>query len=230
MGGVRVVKVSKSFGGVRVLDGVSLEAGPSEVHVVLGPNGVGKTTLLRIIAGVLRPDSGEVVVDGVVGLVPQGDSLLPWKRVEDNIALPLLLAGVPKAKALEEARAVAARLGISQYLRSYPRELSGGTRRKVAIARALVMRPSVLLLDEPYAGLDAASVRSLNEVIASLAREGVTVVMSTHQVLEASPVATSVTALAGRPARVALQLRGDGPLGERLVEAAAGLWGGAVGA
>lgn len=229
MGGVTVREVSKSFGKVRVLEGVSLDVGPSEVHVVLGPNGVGKTTLIRIIAGLIRPDSGEVKVSGTVGLVPQGDSLLPWKTAIDNISLPLIASGARRAEAYAEAKAVAARLGVSQYLDAYPRQLSGGTRRKVAIARALVMKPSVLLLDEPYAGLDVASIRSLNEVLGSLAREGVSIVMSTHQVVEASEVATSVTVLAGRPARPVISMRSEGPLGERLVKVASEVWGEGLG-
>ncbi|WP_158303801.1 ABC transporter ATP-binding protein [Acidilobus saccharovorans] len=194
--------VSKAFGRVAVLQRVSLEARAGEVHAVVGPNGVGKTTLLRIIAGIIRPDEGLVKVEGRVSLVPQGDSLLPWRSALRNITLPLEVAGMPMERAREEAVKIAERLGITRFLGSYPRELSGGTRRKVAIARSLITDPDVLLLDEPYTGLDLEAVRSLNDIVRSLAREGKTIIIVSHQIEETAQVADVVTAIAGRPGRV----------------------------
>jgi ABC-type nitrate/sulfonate/bicarbonate transport system, ATPase component len=223
---VELRNVSKSFGRVRVLDSVSLTARRGEVHVIVGPNGVGKTTLLKIIAGVLRPDSGEVMVRGSVALVPQGDSLLPWRTALRNITLPLELSGLDGVEAREAARRVAEGLGISRYLDMYPRELSGGTRRKVAIARALVTNPDVLLLDEPYNGLDVDSVRSLNETIRGLSSGGRTIILVSHQVAEAAEVADSFTAITGRPGRVtaSMDVRGLGPEeGARAMKAALGV-------
>ncbi|MGC9209912.1 MAG: ABC transporter ATP-binding protein [Acidilobus sp.] len=209
MAGVRVraVDVTKSFNGTRVLDGVSIEVEDGEVHSVLGPNGVGKTTLLKIIAGILRPDSGIIEVRGSVAYVPQGDSLLPWRTLLRNITLPLELAGVGREEAVKVASRVAEELNISRYLNMYPREVSGGTRRKAAIARALVSNPDVLLLDEPYAGLDVASVRSMNEAILRLADDGKAIIVVSHQLEEAAEVASVATLLSGRPARVVARVR-----------------------
>mgnify|MGYP001772818264 FL=1 len=222
--------VSKSFGGVKVLDGISLEVREGEVFAIVGPNGVGKTTLLKIIAGVLKPDAGEVRVEGSVGYVPQGDSLLPWRTIWRNIALPLELAGIDGAEARERVRSVAEELGISRYLDMYPREVSGGTRRKAAIARALVSGPDVLLLDEPYAGLDLSSTRSTNEAISRLARGGKAIVLVSHQLEEAAEVADRAALIAGRPARIVatVDLAGLGPeaRSSRLRELAMGArWG-----
>ncbi|MGC9071288.1 MAG: ABC transporter ATP-binding protein [Acidilobus sp.] len=200
---VSVSNVSKSFNGTKVLEGVSLEVREGEVHSVLGPNGVGKTTLLKIIAGILRPDSGHVSVKGKVSYVPQGDSLLPWRTVVRNVTLPLELAGVGTEEAIKAASKVAEELKIERYLYMYPREVSGGTRRKAAIARALVSDPDVLLLDEPYAGLDIYSVRSTNEALLGLADRGKAIIVVSHQIDEAAEVSSVTTIISGKPGKVA---------------------------
>jgi len=196
MVGVKAVGVSKSFNGLRVLDSISLEAGGGEIVAVLGPNGSGKTTLLKILAGILEPDSGVVERDGQVSMVPQGDSLLPWLTLRDNILLPFRLSGREPGPEVEEAVEL---LGLTPHLSKYPREASGGTRRKTAIARALAVGAQVILLDEPFTGLDAHSVLSLSATLERLAGEGKSIVLVSHQLWVIAETAARAYILAPGP-------------------------------
>ncbi|WP_168371209.1 ABC transporter ATP-binding protein [Pyrodictium occultum] len=215
---VEAREVWKSYNGRPVLAGVSVEARGSEIVGIVGPNGSGKTTLLRIIAGLERPDKGRVVVRGRALLVFQENLLLPWKRLRDNIALGLRYRGAPR-RVVEERIAWAARLlGIEEHLDKYPGEVSGGTARKAAVARMLVLDPDILLLDEPLAGLDVESRRSLLEAVDAIAhRHGKTVVIVDHILDEVAYYADRVYVLTQPPARVEaeVELR-DAPRAERL--------------
>jgi putative ABC transport system ATP-binding protein len=182
---------------VSALDGVTLEVRRGEFLAVMGPSGSGKSTLLNILAGLERPTRGAIVVDGAdlsamnevalasyrrekVGMIFQAFNLLPRYRVVENVALPLLFAGVPLDERLERARAVLDRLGMGPRADHRPSQLSGGEMQRTAIARALVTEPSLLLADEPTGNLDSANGEALLELITELHTRGQTVVLVTH--------------------------------------------------
>jgi len=200
--------VTKSFDGKLVLDRVSLSVEKGEFLAIVGPNGSGKTTLLRVIAGVLKPDSGRVEVRGRIGMVPQENLLLPWKKIGSNIELGLKFHRVPKEERVKKVREMASFLGIEEYLDLYPWKVSGGVARKAAIARALVLDPDILLLDEPLTGLDVPSRRNLTESLTKL-RGRITVILVTHSMEEVFSLADRVAMLTPRPARVASVFRTD---------------------
>jgi ABC-type lipoprotein export system ATPase subunit len=182
---------------VAALDGVTLEVRRGEFLAVMGPSGSGKSTLLNILAGLERPTRGAVVVDGAdlsamdevalasyrrekVGMIFQAFNLLPRYRVVENVALPLLFAGVPLERRLQRARAVLDRLGMGPRADHRPSQLSGGEMQRTAIARALVTEPSLLLADEPTGNLDSANGEALLALITELHSRGQTVVLVTH--------------------------------------------------
>ena len=205
--GVAVRGVSKSFGARRVLTDVDLEIAAGTMVAVLGPSGCGKTTLLRVIAGFCEPDAGTVDVGGTtmtgvpahrrrVGLLPQEGALLPYLSVGSNVAF-----GLPRASKAAVAGQVAdwlAVVGLAGYADARPHELSGGQQQRVALARALAARPRVILLDEPFAALDAGLRGRVREDIAEiLAAAGTTAVLVTHDQAEALSLADSVAVLMG---------------------------------
>ncbi len=199
---VLVRDLEKSFNGEKILEGISLEVKRGEVVGLVGPNGTGKSTLVKILAGVERTDSGEVSVRGNLSIVYQEDYLLPWKRLRDNLCLWAKFRG-RDCEPLE----VSKRLGIEEFLEKYPKEVSGGTRRKAAIARALLINFDVLILDEPFTGLDQASKESLLSIITELANSGKAVLVVSHQLEELFRVADRVYVLGGRPAKIRKILR-----------------------
>jgi len=182
---------------VSALDGVTLEVRRGEFIAVMGPSGSGKSTLLNILAGLERPTRGNVVVDGVdlsamnevslatyrrekVGMIFQAFNLLPRYRVVENVALPLVFAGIPREQRLERARSVLDRLGMGSRADHRPSQLSGGEMQRTAIARALVTEPALLLADEPTGNLDSANGEALLGVLEELHARGQTVVLVTH--------------------------------------------------
>jgi ABC-type nitrate/sulfonate/bicarbonate transport system ATPase subunit len=200
---VEVRGLVKSFDGRLVLAGIDLEAPWGGVVAVVGPNGSGKTTLLRIIAGLERPDRGIVRVGGRALLVFQENLLLPWMRLRENIALGLRYARLPR-RVIEEKVGEASRLlGLEEHLDKYPWQVSGGTARKAAIARILVLDPDILLLDEPLAGLDVEARGVLLERLARVAHEkGKTVVVVDHSIESVAPYADRVYIISHPPARI----------------------------
>ncbi|MEV0681978.1 ABC transporter ATP-binding protein [Actinosynnema sp. NPDC050436] len=190
--------VSRRYdGGPPALHGASLTVRPGEAVAVLGPSGSGKSTLLNLIAGLDRPDGGTVTVDGVrvdrlgeaaaaryrrarIGMVFQFFNLLDDLTVADNVALPAQLAGTSRAQARRRSAELLAALGVDRHAESYPGRLSGGERQRVAVARALVNRPALLLADEPTGALDSASGEEVSALLAGLNAEGQTLVVVTH--------------------------------------------------
>ena len=186
------------------LDGVDLTVAPGEFVAVVGRSGCGKSTLLRILAGLLRPTRGDVEVrGGEVGMVFQEPNLFPWYSVRDNIALPLRLAGVDRARRRTRAEELCRAVGLTGFETAAPRELSGGMRQRAAIARALIRDPAVLLMDEPFGALDALTRDTMVADLADLhAASGSTVVFVTHSIPEAVQLADRVVLLTPRPGRV----------------------------
>ncbi len=208
---VSVRDVSRRFqGGVQALDRVSLDVAEGEFLSVLGPSGCGKSTLLRLIAGLDAPDAGTIdrrARESGMGFVFQEPTLMPWTTALANVALPLKLAGM--ARGAREARAAEAlaHVGLAGFERNYPRELSGGMKMRVSIARALVTEPRLLLMDEPFAALDEITRRRLNlDLLELWQRTGVTVVFVTHSVFESVFLSQRIAVMSARPGRVLAEL------------------------
>jgi NitT/TauT family transport system ATP-binding protein len=212
--GIRVDRVSLSFRGVRtthVLDAIDLDIRPREVVALIGPNGCGKSTLLRVLGGLLPADAGAVAIDGRpvtgpdprVGLVFQEPRLLAWRTVEANVRFPMQLAGWSKARQDARVADLLGLVGLREFATARPATLSGGTRQRVSIARALALEPSLLLLDEPFSALDALTRERFNvELLRLWERTGTTIVLVTHSIPEAVFLADRVVVLSPRPARV----------------------------
>jgi len=222
--GIRLQGLTHVFGGapepLTALAGIDLAIGPGEFACVVGPTGCGKTTLLRIVAGLVRPTGGAVVLGSAVvsgpqtttGMVFQQYSLLPWRNVLDNVAFGLELRGVGRAERRRRAAGLLELVGLSGFGRRRPYELSGGMQQRVAIARALATEPDLLLLDEPFGALDERTRHRLqDELLAIWQRTGKTVLFVTHNIDEAVYLGDRVVVMADRPGRVAAEFRLDLP-------------------
>jgi NitT/TauT family transport system ATP-binding protein len=197
--------------GLQALDGVSLELAPGSFCSLVGPSGCGKSTLLMVVAGLYRPSSGRVLIDGRevrspwhdVGFVFQRDVLLEWRRVIDNVLLPIEVRHQPKSGYRERARNLLDLVGLGGFEHYYPDQLSGGMRQRVAICRALIHSPTLLLMDEPFAAVDALTRERLNFDLLRLTDEfPTTVIFVTHSIEEAVMLSDRVLVLGPRPARV----------------------------
>ena len=202
----------------RALVDINLTLASREFVALVGQSGCGKTTLLRILAGLIQPTSGEVRASGralwhagardaetvaKLGVVFQDANLFPWYSVEENIALPLKLRGVDKSKRRARAQELCKLVGLTGFERAYPRELSGGMRQRTAIARALSYRPEILLMDEPFGALDALTREKMNvELLSIAAATKATVVLVTHSITEAVFLADRIVLLSPRPGRI----------------------------
>ena len=203
--------VTRAFGDVVALAGMSLRVASGEVVAVVGPSGCGKSTLLELVCGLQRPDVGLVESDPAV-LMAQRDLLLPWSCALDNAALPLLVRGVKRARAREQARPLFDQLGLAGFESARPDELSGGMRQRVAFLRTLLAGKPVLALDEPFASLDALTRGQMQEwLTGALEREPRTVLLVTHDVEEAVVLADRVVVMSPRPGRAVAEVLVDLP-------------------
>lgn len=209
--------VAKVFGGsVTALEGFSAHLFDGDFVSLLGPSGCGKSTALRLISGLSHPTTGRIRwrdgADSDIGVVFQEPTLAPWSTVFDNVWLPLRLKGVSRSAAAERIEESIASVGLAGFEKSYPRALSGGMKMRVSIARAMVTRPKLLLMDEPFAALDEITRFKLNDdVLALQAKLGCTVVFVTHSVFESVFLSSRIIVMAARPGRVVDERRVDGP-------------------
>ncbi len=208
---VDVRGVSKIFAnGVQALDGISLGIDAGEFLSLLGPSGCGKSTLLRIIAGLTPPGTGTIEWPGGkpdIGFVFQEPTLMPWTTALANVALPLRLAGMARSEREARAAEALSHVGLAGFERIYPRELSGGMKMRVSIARALVTAPRLLLMDEPFAALDEITRHRLNADLLELwERSRFTTVFVTHSVFESVFLSQRIAVMAARPGRIVSDL------------------------
>ena len=239
MASIAVEHVSKRYPtGTVALDDVSLEIGEGEFVAVVGPSGCGKSTLLRILAGLDRATGGRVAIAGAArddelpsATVFQEASLFPWMRVRENVAVAFDSLGVPREEVGQRVREVLGLVGLAEYERAWPHELSGGMKQRTAVARAFVTDPPVLFMDEPFGALDEQTrVGLANELMRLWERSPKTIVFVTHGIEEAVTLADRVVVLSARPGQVkeivpidfprprdAVAIRGEPRFGEHVV-------------
>jgi len=203
--------------GVAALGPLDLDAARGEFVSLLGPSGCGKSTALRLIAGLIAPSSGEVSVSPrtgetrgrhPIGFVFQEPTLMPWASVRGNVRLPLKLAGMPAAEADQHVGEALAQVGLTEFADAFPRELSGGMKMRVSLARALVTDPDILLMDEPFAALDEITRFRLNNDLLALWRKlHKTVIFVTHSVFESVYLSQRVIVMTSRPGTISAEFR-----------------------
>ena len=215
---LQMQSVDKTFnGGVVALRKMSLNVNEGDFISLLGPSGCGKSTALRLIAGLMRPSLGRINWEGGqgkddLGVVFQEPTLMPWTTVARNVWLPFRLRGQSYNLVKDRIHEVLALVGLEKFADSYPRELSGGMKMRVSIARALVTNPRLILMDEPFAALDEITRQKLNDDLLSLkAKTGATVIFVTHSVFESVFLSDRIMVMAARPGRIIKEIKIDAP-------------------
>ncbi len=215
---MRLESVDKTFqGGVQALKGMSLDARSGDFISLLGPSGCGKSTALRLIAGLAQPTRGRIQWSGDhsagdLGVVFQEPTLMPWTTVKNNVWLPYRLRGKSYAQVKDNVLEALRLVGLEKFQNAYPRELSGGMKMRVSIARAMVTRPRLILMDEPFAALDEITrFRLNNDLLALKENIGCTVIFVTHSVFESVFLSDRIFVMAARPGRVIRELAVNAP-------------------
>ena len=224
MSKIKIENLYKNYnsrsGRVTALEGVSLSIEQNEFVTLVGPSGCGKSTLLKIIGALVRPSRGRLLYDGTlllqptrdVGIVFQEPVLLPWRTALDNVLLPAEILGLGNEQSRPRAIELLKLVGLAGFEASYPRELSGGMQQRVALSRALIHNPSVLLMDEPFAALDAMTREEIGfELLRIWDKHKKTVVFVTHNIVESILLADRVVAMSPRPGRIAKIIKVDLP-------------------
>lgn len=215
--GLRLRDVVLSYGGAAVVDGLDLDVAPGEILVLTGPSGCGKSTVLRALAGLLRPDGGEIRADGERvtttsrdrAMVFQDNALLPWRTVQSNVELALALSGRPRQGRRDEALKWIADVGLTGFEKYLPKSLSGGMRQRVQLARGLAGAPRAVMMDEPFGALDTQTRATMQRLLIDTWRaHPTTVVFVTHDVDEALLIGDRIAVLgrAGQPLRALLDV------------------------
>jgi NitT/TauT family transport system ATP-binding protein len=212
---LEIINVSKVYdtmsASVKALEEINLVVRRGEFITIVGPTGCGKSTLLHLIAGLIRPTKGEIRINGKPvngtgpdrGLMLQEHALLPWRTVIENIMLPLEAKGLPKHERMRKAKEYIDLVGLSGFENKYPYQLSGGMKQRVSLCRTLVYDPDILLMDEPFANLDAQTKYVLEEELLSLHRKtGKTVIFVTHDIQEAIILSNKIVVMSSRPGRI----------------------------
>jgi NitT/TauT family transport system ATP-binding protein len=204
--------ISKTFdSGTQAIARLDMEVADGEFVALVGPSGCGKSTALRIIAGLLSPDTGTVTFAAAkpeIGFVFQEPTLMPWANALANVRLPLDIEAMNRGEAADRAARALKRVGLSGFEKAYPRELSGGMKMRVSIARAIAAEPKLLLMDEPFAALDELTRQALNDDLLKLwAEDRMTVIFVTHSVFESAYLSGRVVVMTPRPGRVAAEVR-----------------------
>jgi NitT/TauT family transport system ATP-binding protein len=216
---VSLESVDKRFAsGLLALSGTRLQVAPGEFVALLGPSGCGKSTVLRLAAGLDAPSAGRIDAPALTNgeartaFVFQEPTLMPWASVFDNVWLPLRLAGASRAAARARIEAVLAAVGLAEFAAAFPNELSGGMKMRVSIARALITRPQLLLMDEPFAALDEFTRQKLNsDLLDAWQQQDLAVLFVTHSVYEAVFLSQRVLVMSARPGRVVAEVAVDAP-------------------
>lgn len=210
--------VDKTFaGGVQALRRMKLAVNEGDFISLLGPSGCGKSTALRLISGLMPPTAGRIVWEGGMkagdlGMVFQEPTLMPWATVAQNVWLPFQLRGQGFASVKPKVEEALRLVGLENFTAAYPRELSGGMKMRVSIARAMVTNPRLILMDEPFAALDEITRQKLNDDLLALkARIGCTVIFVTHSVFESVFLSDRIVVMAPRPGRVVDEISVDAP-------------------
>ncbi|MEM6711137.1 MAG: ABC transporter ATP-binding protein [Pseudomonadota bacterium] len=210
---LRMSRIDKTFsGGVAALRQMNLEVRKGDFISLLGPSGCGKSTALRLIAGLMRPTSGRIEWEGGdgtddLGVVFQEPTLMPWLTVEQNVWLPFRIRGQSLKATRDRIHDALALVGLDKFAKRYPRELSGGMKMRVSIARALVTNPRLILMDEPFAALDEITRQKLNDDLLNLkAKTEATVIFVTHSVFESVFLSDRILVMAARPGRVVKEI------------------------
>ena len=238
---IQFANVSKKYGELLALDNVTLDVSEGEFVVIVGASGCGKSTMLNMISGFHHPSTGRVLVNGQenggvnpqCGMVFQQYALFPWMTVEDNIAFGLKMKGQSKSSRLAKAQEYVDMIGLNGFEKSYPNQLSGGMRQRVAIARVLANNPSVMLFDEPFAALDAMTRQVLQEQLVRIyEQQRKTILFITHSIDEALMLSSRIIVMSSRPGRIVQDIENDLPyprnadvqLSERFLDLKKHIW------
>lgn len=217
--------VSKSYEGRKIIENISVSVKKGEMTALLGISGIGKTTLFNVVSGLETPDAGRVYLNGEdvtgragkVGYMQQSDLLLPFKRVIDNAAIPLILMGRRKAEAREEAGKVLEEFGLGDYKTCYPAQLSGGMRQRAALARTFLYAKDALLLDEPFSALDAMTRGDMQRWFKNIVKtHNISTLLVTHDINEAILLSDRIYIMSGNPGRITDEFNVSVPMADNV--------------